>query len=102
MHSKTDFNSICNSIFASPIVTVHYESVLQQIRQTGDGFCLRGERRGKNTSPLSSNAFGERRGASAAEGDGAAPSSTPAELLPLPLLVVFIAAGVGAAGAGEA
>ena len=54
MHSKTDFNSICNSIFASPIVTVHYESVLQQIRQTGDGFCLRGERRGKNTSPLSS------------------------------------------------
>ena len=33
--------------------------------QTGDAFCLRGERRCKNTSPLSSNAFGQRRGASA-------------------------------------
>ena len=51
--------------FSSPIGTVHYESVFQQTMQTGDAFCLRGERRCKNTSPLSSNAFGQRRGASA-------------------------------------
>ena len=79
---------------------MHHEILLQQSRQKHDALCLRGERRCKNTSPLSSNAFGQRRGgerwgggaeerrweASAveeaepggdeAEGDGAAPSTS--------------------------
>jgi hypothetical protein len=99
--------------------------------QKRKAFCLRGERRGKNTSPLFSNAFGEghvrraarqrsagaaverRRGGLATKREDRLPSDVErggrvfllcnADLLRLPFLVIFLASRVGESwhGAGR-
>jgi hypothetical protein len=75
--TKAESNRQCKCNFASPLGTVLREFPLQQGRQTRQVFCLRGERRCKNTPPLSRNAFRERRReASVARWRGACGSRT--------------------------
>jgi hypothetical protein len=57
---KTDSNSTTQMHFTSQNGTVPSRKRLQQTSQRRQAFCLRGERRAKTTSPLSSNAFHER------------------------------------------
>jgi hypothetical protein len=54
---KTESNSICKCIFASPIDIVQVRHNLQQTMHIGEENCIGGERRCKIASPLSSNAF---------------------------------------------